>query len=393
MADSDAVVVPLKDVHIVTRDIYPGRGGSQTLHRVEVFGKTLIYKVYRQEFEVRSSPLRRLIEWRADLDVNDRNYLDVRSAFPKHVVVASGEVIGICMPEAPDRFTWSPPRSFRHAAGGTQRNSVPTRRGRPLDYLVWPRDHADKIQHMYYEPPHKLAILGDLLDFVLWLHKFGVVVGDLNPQNVLINTDVVRPGFILLDCDSMWLNGESATSRREPPGLECPFEPQDVFTTRSDLYKFALIAARCLQEDTTGGPVNEELLASFMPSDQVKNLLALTCEGPGPSAARLQGTARAWSRRMFPDGRMFVSTDTITHALWEPRIEPSSSTDSSAQALDDEFGSQVVGDDIESVVVSDDLAVVLEPSRKKWTALRICALVLLVALLAGIVGIAFALKW
>src|SRR6185437_16461792 len=102
----------------------------------------------------------------------------------------------------------------------------------------------------------------------------------------------------------------------------------------------------------------------FMPSDQVENLVALTCQGPGPSAARLQGTALAWSRRMFPDGRMFVSTDKVTHALWEPRTDPSSSTDSLAQALDDEFDSQAVSDDLSPAMVSDGPAVVLEPSRK-----------------------------
>ena len=44
----------------------------------------------------------------------------------------------------------------------------------------------------YFPPPHKLALLGVLLERLIWLHDQHLVIGDLQPSNILVTdgTDI-----------------------------------------------------------------------------------------------------------------------------------------------------------------------------------------------------------
>lgn len=309
MTDLQPVLIPEEQLKILDRDVYRGRGSSVTLHRVGLGSQTLLYKVYKPDFSITRAPLEELVRWRLDLPTADRDYLDASSAFPSHIVTNDTGIAGICMQEAPSSFFF-------------QQLRRDVMQARSLDYLSNTPAHAQTVGDSYFEPPHKMAILGDLLSFILWLHSRDVVIGDLNAENVLVS-DKPGPGkFIALDCDSLWIAGRSAMPKHEPPPMRCPWGPEDRFTEETDLYKFALLSVRCLQEDNAEDRPNHSYLAKIMPSDESHCLLSLLDREAWPSLSRIQALSRTWSRRMAPDGRLAGSNDSVMLYDWRPGMAP-----------------------------------------------------------------------
>jgi hypothetical protein len=307
---ADKLWVDEVDLHFVQKDAYPGRGSCVSLHRLHVDDRLYLYKEYRPELAIDASTLERLVEWRWMLPEQDRVMLDAHCAFPTRVVRRDGLTVGIVMPEADLRFFF------------TQADSPDKQRPRPLSYLSLPPHRAQDVEHRHYEAPHKMASLGDVLAFILWLHRHDVVIGDLHLENILMTNTTrtgspqVRDDFLLLDCDSLWLHGKSALPKQEPEIMRCEFGPEDAFTTDTDLFKFALMSTFCLQEDHSHSQVDEAYLRKLMPSDYVDTLIRMM-EGRSPSPARLSALARTWQWRMSDDGAMFGSTDEMMAFEWQ----------------------------------------------------------------------------
>jgi hypothetical protein len=292
----NSVTIPQSQLRMIQQDVYHGRGSSKTLHRVGLGSQTLLYKVYRPDFPIGRSELEAVVRWRMDLPAADREYLDARSAFPRHIITDGVAITGICMQEAPDPFFFTP-------TNGSMRRS------RTLDYLSITPSHALTVGDTYFQPPHKLAVLGDILELILWLHTRDVVVGDLNAENILVSAAPGEVKFIALDCDSLWVAGRSAMPKHQPPTMRCPWEPGDTFNRATDLYKFSLLSVRCLQEENAEPEPDRDYLGKIMPSDEVDCLLSLLDPQSSASVARLQALSRTWNRRMAPNGRLFGSND------------------------------------------------------------------------------------
>lgn len=300
MPHTSAVVVNYAQLTITQNQAYSGRGNSVALHRVSIEGQSALFKEYKPGALADESILIGLVEWRLRLSPEDRARLDARTAFPTHVVVRDAIVVGVCMPEAGKRFA----------------NESATRsRPRALDYLSMTPEHAKNVSQGYYDYPHKLAVLGDFLETVCWLHAKGVVVGDLNAENVLITGTPDDVGSIVLDCDSFWTGEGSAFPLAEPEMMNCPFV-RDRFTRESDLYKFALLTTRCLQEHNSDPNIDEDFLRKLMPSEDVICLVDTMLSQTPPDIPRAAALARTWQRRVTPSGVMLGSNDELWRWTW-----------------------------------------------------------------------------
>ena len=189
-------------------------------------------------------------------------------------------------------------------------------------------EHAARVAHPHYEPPHKLAVLGHLLSLVHWLHQRDLVVGDLNAENVLVTAAVTDARSFLLDCDSLWIGGTSPFPRHEAPTLVCPFAAGDAFTRETDLFKFAVLALRCLNENNSDPEPHTALLAAVMPADERAALLAMREPGGAASPQRVDSLARAWRNRVSPAGILIGVTDERGRFPWNeppPSASPAGS--------------------------------------------------------------------
>jgi len=126
------------------------------------------------------------------------------------------------------------------------------------------------------------------------LHEIGVVVGDLSPRNVLFSYGS-SARCLLIGCDGIQLNGETALSGVQTPDWEVPVG--EVRTTMaSDAYKFGLLAIRLLARDPKSR--DESAIASV--SAELGRLASLSqhldpMRRPGPNAwiGALDQAARA----------------------------------------------------------------------------------------------------
>jgi hypothetical protein len=183
-ADPTTRVVDAADlVPLVDPDTVIESGGNATLTRCRYRGDEVLYKEFRPEYlaEVDEPALRALVTWRWDLPAATRDRLDELAAWPRNLVRGGdGAVCGLLMPVAAHRF-FRP----RHTGERTPRTFY--------DLLASRRSAAAPL-------PQKLTACAHLVRAVLWLHDLGVVVDDLQPDNVLCAT---TGGVYLVDCDSM----------------------------------------------------------------------------------------------------------------------------------------------------------------------------------------------
>jgi hypothetical protein len=263
--------------------------------------------------EVRIPALLGMIRWRRELPAADRAMLDDRCAWPIAAVGTPARVEGILVNLADGSM-------FERR---TARSGAVTETPRHLDELTRGPDRARRIsQHYeikkaYYEPPYKLAVLGELLDTVTWLHGRGYAVGDLQLRNAVFTTDP-RPKAFLLDCDScVPLNGEGAMPPVDPEQWKLPLDQQGApFDATSDFYKFAWAVVRCVQETVETWRPDREALCRVMRSDLADTLIECGRTLPPPGAReRLREAAAVWPRMVIGD-RLYVSVDAYIKKPW-----------------------------------------------------------------------------
>jgi hypothetical protein len=287
-----------------------GEGGSATIHRCEtVDGKPVVLKRYRVEVlkDLDADALRHLIGWRAQLPVDDRERLMQMCAWPLAAVIDGGAVIGVLMSEAPTKF-------FLRRNGGL----VPCH----LTFVAVEKERAEKRNYPYYDFPHKIARFGHLLAALQFLHSYKVVVGDLQPNNILTTspqpdaTGHVTTDIFLLDCDSCIVDGRSPLPPMDPPTMRPPYKT-DGHSATTDLYKLAKLMIRCLSEDLSFETIQYDKFSNILPSRDFEKLdKLLRLPDPGLTADALGTLAHAWQATVRPDGRLFCRTNRSTREPW-----------------------------------------------------------------------------
>ncbi len=297
----------MSDLSVTDANVYEGRGSSQALHRVvDQSGRSGLWKEYKEDVAraIDAELLTRLVQWPDTLTDRERERMLPHLAQPWAVVMQGDRVAGVVMPEAPQTFF------YRDRRGRV--------RPRTIDTLSNSRRSSGQTSSPFFEPPHRLALLGRLLILVSELHDAGVVVGDLQPQNILVSADPLHPAVMVLDCDSFWLDGRHAFgSVTDPETWRSPWMGSS-FTNQTDLFKLALLVTRCLQEDNRDWYPKREVLTQFMPTHQVERLEGLLAKEVTVSAQQLRGLAGNWRARVGSNGTMYNSTDQYLHAPWSP---------------------------------------------------------------------------
>jgi hypothetical protein len=146
-------------------------------------------------------------------------------------------VRGFLMPRVPDRFT--------------VRISLP---GGPdtvlaqVQYLLNSDDYL-RARGLHVDDRLRLEFLRDTGEALGLLHRLGICVGDLSPNNLLFSL-TARPRCYFLDCDAMRLDGDSVLAQAETPEWHLPdAEAEELATPASDAYKFGLLTIRLFAGD------------------------------------------------------------------------------------------------------------------------------------------------
>lgn len=299
---------------LVQAGAYASAGGQSTrLTRcVGPDGGEYVLKSYTPEVResVRPDALAAMTSWRLGLSAADRAELDHRCAWPRAVVMDGHEVQGVLMRPAPVAM-------FEAVTGRTRTWSLP----RHLDALARPESQAGKLGFDYYPVPVKLAVLGRMLHTMLWLHERGYAVGDLQPRNALFSFDGRAAEVLLVDCDAcVPLSGEPAHTPRDPEAWKAP--GSDPFGVRTDMFKFAWLVVRSLQENTVSTTLDPGRLKAVMQSRTCDVLVEL-CAGRHPSdaVALLRDKASVWPALVTPHA-LYVQTDDSMRRQWRPGGAP-----------------------------------------------------------------------
>ncbi|WBB93381.1 hypothetical protein [Verrucosispora sp. WMMC514] len=159
-------------------------GGTAEILPCELDGRAMLYKRYRTQYlaSLNTAALDRLVEWRSMLTDDDRRQLDEWCAWPIAVVYRSSAASGLLMPRTPPGLT----------TGGQ-----PARTLSDLRRLDPDLPHSE-LQAATVEA---LTAFGHIAKVMLWLHRYDVVVNDVQPLNVLVSPDHHR--IYLVDCDAM----------------------------------------------------------------------------------------------------------------------------------------------------------------------------------------------
>jgi len=158
-------------------------GGNATLILCRYRDREVLFKKFRDEHlaDVDEAALLKLVAWRLALPAGTRDHLDGIAAWPRHVVRDGGRLRGLLIPVAPERY-------FRVRSTGLRT---------PQSFY----DLLPSLSRVAAPLAEKLATAAHAVRALLWLHGLGVVVGDLQPDNILYAT--AGAGVFLVDCDSM----------------------------------------------------------------------------------------------------------------------------------------------------------------------------------------------
>lgn len=183
--------------------------------------------------------LERMVAFPGQLALPDSRWIGENTTWPVVLAERGGAVCGFLMRAVPGEYSY-PGDSYLDAA------------------------------HAGIADADRLRMLRSLAMALVRLHEIGVVVGDLSPRSVLFSYGS-SARCLLLGCDAMQLNGQTALSQVEAPGWEVPVGEAKT-TMASDAYKFGLLAIRLLARDPKSR--DESVIASM--SSELGLLAALS---------------------------------------------------------------------------------------------------------------------
>lgn len=284
---------------------------SQSIHRVRntLLWRGMLFKKYRDDVvsnadDLDVSALEARLQWMRELHPIQREYLLSICAFPQEIVYEDGDVVGFLMREARSVFLFE---------GGTNRPRHISELGR--------RAELSKPDLPYFEPPHKLALLGQVLKQLVWLHEQGLVVGDLQPQNILVTESRSYRRVYFVDCDSFILNGVSVVRRREPDSWAVDAS-DGRYTRETDFAKFVLLTDRCLSEKWNTLGRSSLDFTEWMRNEDAHLLDRMWRQEPLDDPLEFEATISVFTKRLVRGETMYLWTgDASTRQLWIPNNE------------------------------------------------------------------------
>jgi hypothetical protein len=290
--------IQLSELKLLPSGYQPG-GFSKRIMRVTAGPYSPgLYKEFTSDkrHELNVSSLEYIVRWRQDQPPDVRKSVDHFCAYPRVIVFEGPDVAGIVMNEAPAEFIQMHPAREPHA--------------RQADVLGRRRERAREPEAPYFEPPHKLALLGVLLERLIWLHDRHLVVADLQPSNILVTSGTTSREVYLIDCDSFWLGDLHAFPPHSPYMWDVG---TDDCSPATDLAKFARLVARAICEDFSTDHFSADKLHEVLPSHHVRELERMWSVDPSFATERLRSMADAWTKlvRSVPGRptRMYLETD------------------------------------------------------------------------------------
>ena len=237
-------------------------GGTGTVYRTPYrlsgYATPLAYKEFHT-YSLSSANFKRVVDdsqwalhFRQSLSPDDQNRLDHFITWPLEMVVSESAVIGELMPLLPSGF-FAEVRPPDHQ----QVMSIP----RGMEWLSAKTNLALKSGFSQAEIDGftdlvtRTAILAHLCHHIAWLHRHGLVYGDISLVNAVFSTN--PPRIILLDGDSVCSLMDMSRQQLHSPQF-CPPECLPVGSnpyargnllfqdTRTDVYKLALCVVRGL---------------------------------------------------------------------------------------------------------------------------------------------------
>ena len=153
-------------------------------------------------------------------------------------------------------------------------------------------------------------MLGDILAHLISLHDRGVVVGDLQPGNVLVSSDLRACVSYLIDCDAFFLDGSSALPYLQPDMWTVPKNPARP-SSSTDLAKFSLLAARALGENWAANGNHEVVFSKWLRTEWVDLLERMWNQDPSLRSSELRTMANGWRSFVSPS-----ASGTIRMSHW-----------------------------------------------------------------------------
>ncbi|MGC4807034.1 lipopolysaccharide kinase InaA family protein [Micromonospora sp. DT233] len=231
---------PEIDITVLGRLTQIGKGGQGRVHTTDAVRINREWPVVFKEYEpsvlaqLDVGQLRRMVAFVPQLDAETGRWLCERAAWPAALVTRGPAVCGFLMRRIPEDFEFAPSGAVRRPAG--------------FQFLLNPDDYLARIA-VPIDDEGRLRLLADLAGTLTRLHRLGVVVGDLSPNNLLFHLGD-QPRCFFIDCDAMRLRGGSVLDQTETPDWEVPRAGgEPLATPATDAYKFGLLAVRLFARD------------------------------------------------------------------------------------------------------------------------------------------------
>jgi hypothetical protein len=221
---------------------YLSGGGQSTIYRLPSYTLRsapgpFIYKEYHKHLgEVSGQGLAGVIAVRESLDAKEREWLDGSAIWPLRVVVERGVVTGVIMRLIPDEFF----QQIALPSGRSER--VP----REVQHLLIAKKRCKRLGVPYAQPGQRMQLCAQLSYTVAFLHRRGIVFGDISPRNVLFRL-APSTGMTLVDCDAIRRVGTAAVvGQGNSPDWFPPEGRNAPQSMRTDVYKLGLFIMRVL---------------------------------------------------------------------------------------------------------------------------------------------------
>ncbi|MGS2619258.1 hypothetical protein ACVCAH_32755 [Micromonospora sp. LZ34] len=199
------------------------------------------YKEYLPATPFDPYVLRRMVAFVPELDEGSGRWLCENTSWPAALVVNGSQVTGFLMRRIPERF---------RMAWGDNGAEVPA----ALQYLLNPQPYLNR-KGIRLDERIRLRLLEAIADVMARLHSLDIIVGDLSPNNLLVDLD--DPGCFFIDCDAMRLRGQDVLDQVETPEWDIPGRGHEpIATAASDSYKFGLLATRLFAQDQMGQDIS-----------------------------------------------------------------------------------------------------------------------------------------
>jgi hypothetical protein len=268
-----------------------GAGGQARVYAIPMLklpdaSGPFVYKEYKTD-GISAHGLRSLVAKRARLDLPSRDRLDRLAVWPLRVVEEHGAVRGVVLRLIPDSFFQE---RLLPGTGTVSRDPC------EVQNLFLDPALAARLGMPLPTPAQRLTICRDFAAAVHFVHRLGLVVGDLNARNALFRLGQ-RPNVVLLDCDAVRVRGSAPVV----PQLHAPdWDPPEgklPQTQQTDQYKFGLFVLRCLAPGRLGSVSRDPARADAALDVEGRRLLRDALWGRPEERPTIQEWGRYFSAR------------------------------------------------------------------------------------------------